>query len=153
MQKIIGAERAATDEPSWLTVEQFARVTVSSEDPGAPVEAALESGGGGWRAAEPGEQSLRITFDGPRAIRTVEVVFEEAEHERVQEFLLEWSNDGGQSFRPIVRQQFTFSPGGATRESERYQVSLTGATDLRIRIVPDISGRPHPATLRALRVG
>ena len=43
-------------------------------------------------------------------------------------------------YREILRQQYTFSPPGATREVEDYVVNLHGVTVLELRIVPDIAG-------------
>ena len=53
--------------------------------------------------------------------------------------MLRWSGDGGRSYREILRQQYSFSPTGATREVEDYAVNLQGVTVLELRILPDIS--------------
>jgi hypothetical protein len=148
-----GQRGPETEQPGWLPLEELAEATISSEDPSAPLEAALVGGtGGGWRAATPGEQSLRIHFDQPQNITLIHLVFDETEHERVQEFALQWSDDRGRTFHPVVRQQFSFSPSGATREIEDYTVNLRAVTDLDLHIVPDVSGRPRFATLTALRL-
>ncbi len=47
--------------------------------------------------------------------------------------------DGDDSYREIVRQQYTFSPPG-TAEVENYRVDLDGVTALELRIVPNIGG-------------
>ena len=79
--------QAASTEPNWLRVEELAEVSVSSEDANRPIEFALVPGAGsGWRAATPGEQSVLIRFDEPQAIRLIQLRFDEAEHQRVQEF-------------------------------------------------------------------
>lgn len=140
-------------EAHWLALEEVAEVVVTSEDANTPIEAALIEGSGShWRAAESGEQSIFIRFDQPQDIHLVHVVFDETEHARVQEFALQWSNDGGRTFQPVVRQQFSFSPSGATRETENYRVNLPGLTEVRLHIVPDISGGSHVATLTKLRM-
>jgi hypothetical protein len=137
----------------WLAVDQIAQIEVTSEDPAHPVDAALvERPGGGWRASQPGEQIVRLVFDEPRAIKLIRLVFDEREQERVHEFTLRWSSDHGLTFRQIVRQQFSFSPSGATRELEEYVVDLSAATDLELRIVPDVSHRPVVASLREFRI-
>jgi hypothetical protein len=134
-------------------LEDVAQVEVSSEDPDWPIEGALlEDGTAGWRAAHPGEQRLRIRFDAPHAVSHVHVVFDETDHARVQEFALRWSDDGGRTFRALIRQQFSFSPGGATREVEDYSLTLSGVTDLELHLVPDISNPRVVATLTALRL-
>ncbi|MBL8486330.1 MAG: hypothetical protein JNK22_04525 [Rhodocyclaceae bacterium] len=152
---IIGHETPAAPEPhdQWLDLDLLARVEVSSEEWDHPVEAALLPGrDGGWRAAEAGEQILRILFDDPRSVRRVLLVFEERDRERTQEFVLRWSGDGGRSYRDLVRQQFNFSPWGSVREVEDYGLDLTGVTGLELRVVPDISRGHARATLASLRL-
>jgi hypothetical protein len=137
----------------WLPLDENAEIEVSSEDPEWPIEGALlQETTRGWRAAHVGAQSLRIHFDQPQALRTIHLEFEETEQERLQEFVLQWSDDGGHTFRPIVRQQFSFSPAGATREVEHYAVDLMGVTDVVLHVTPDISDRPAVASLAALRL-
>jgi hypothetical protein len=147
------AAEAADAPQHWVAVEQIAEVEVSSEDPQWPVDGALIEGSErGWRAAAPGEQKLHIRFDQPRPLSLIHLAFHEAEHERVQEFALAWSSDGGRVFQPLVRQQFVFSPGGATRETEDYAVRLENVTNLALHIIPDMSRRPVVATLAELRI-
>jgi hypothetical protein len=46
-------------EQVWLDLEETAKVEVTSEDPGSPVESALVSGKGPrWRATQRGKQML-----------------------------------------------------------------------------------------------
>ena len=71
---------------------------------------------------------------------------------QVQQFVLRWSPDGGQSYQEIVRQQFNFSPPQAAREIEEYDVDLDEVTVLELRIVPDISHGSARASLTQLRV-
>ena len=53
-------------EQKWLDLEEVAKVEVTSEDPSFPLETALVSGKRpGWRAAQRGEQIIRIIFDKP----------------------------------------------------------------------------------------
>jgi len=79
-------------------------------------------------------------------------LFREDQRQRTQEFLLRWSSDGGTSYRGIVRQQYTFSPPGTTRELEDYAVDLAGVTALELRIIPDIGGGEALASLAQLRI-
>ena len=131
------------DEEEWLDLERLARVEVSSEDGSHPVEAALVRGArDGWRAAASGEQVLRLLFDEPQRLRRISLLFLEEERARTQEFVLRWSPDGGQTFREVVRQQYNFSPAGATREAEDYGVALEGVTALELVIKPDVGGGP-----------
>jgi len=121
----------------WLDLERVARVEVTSEDASHPIESALlPEAESGWRAAQPGEQTIRLIFDQPQRLRRIWLLFIEPETPRTQEFVLRWSPDG-RSFQDIVRQQWNFSPGGATREAEDYHVELSGVTALELTIIPD----------------
>lgn len=150
-KRIIGDASAA--EPGWLDLERLAQVEITSEDGGYPIESALIPGAGpGWRAAQPGEQTIRLLFDAPLRLTRVHLVFDAGELERTQEFVLRWSPDGGQSYREILRQQYNFSPPGVAREVEDYDIDLDGVTALELRIVPDISGGATRASLAQLRL-
>ena len=138
---------------SWLDLQGLARVELTSENAEYPIEAALiPSAGPGWRAAQAGEQTIRLLFDEPQRIRHIHLLFQEDQQARTQEFVLRWSPDGGQSYREILRQQYTFSPPGMTRECEDYAVDLAGVTALELRIVPDISGGDIRASVAQLRI-
>jgi hypothetical protein len=143
----------AAAEPGWLDLEHLVEIEITSEDVDHPIESALiPRMGSGWRAVQPGEQTIRLRFDEPLRIKRIRLVFHEDEQERTQEFVLRWSPDGGQSYREIVRQQYNFSPLEAAREIEDYNVDLDGVTALELRIVPDISGGSAHASLAQLRV-
>ncbi len=140
-------------EPGWLDLERLAQVEITSEDVGYPIESALIPGAGpGWRAAQPGEQTIRLLFDEPLRLRRIHLVFHEDEQERTQEFVLRWSADDGQSYREILRQQYNFSPPEGAREVEDYDLDLDGVTALELKIVPDISGGGARASLAQLRL-
>jgi hypothetical protein len=130
-----------------------ARVRLTSEDAAWPIESALkeDQSGKGWKAAQAGAQTIWIDFAGPQPIQEIQLRFEATER-RTQEFVLLHSNDGGRSYREIVRQQFNFSPEAAPAEDETYFPRLTGVTGLKLTIIPDISGGDARATLRALRI-
>ena len=148
-----GPGEVAAAEPGWLNLEHLAQVEITSEDVGYPIESALIPGtGSGWRAAQPGEQTIRLLFDEPLRLKRIHLVFQEDEKERTQEFVLRWSPDGGQSYREIVRQQYNFSPPEALSEVEDYDVDLDGVTALELKIVPDISGGSAQASLAQLRL-
>jgi len=148
-----GPRDVAAAEPGWMDLEHLAQVEITSEDVDHPIESALIPGtGSGWRAAQPGEQTIRLLFNEPLRLKRIHLVFQEDEQERTQEFVLRWSPDGGQSYREILRQQYNFSPPGAAREVEDYDVDLDGVTALELRIVPDISGGSTRASLAQLRV-
>lgn len=148
-----GPTRApAPEEVSCLDLASLARVEVTSEEPSHPVEAALLPGvQSGWRAAAPGKQTVRLLFDSPQQLRRIRLRFEEPTMERSQEFVLRWSVDGT-AFRDVVRQQWNFSPAGATTETEEYQVDLHNVAVLELTIMPDLDGGEARATLAELRL-
>ena len=154
MQKRLVRTQTRTQAPgSWLDLEELADVELTSENAAHAIESALTPGeGAGWRAAERGTQSIRLLFHAPQRVRRIRLRFDEAETERTQEFVLRWSPDGGQSYRDIVRQQYTFSPAGATSEVEELTVDLAGVTALELTIMPDQRGQVH-ASLAEWRVG
>src|SRR5690242_3911676 len=149
-------KRLATNPPvvqarseRWLDIEHAATVEVTSEDKDFPVESSLSTEHGrGWRAAEPGAQTIRLLFDQPQEIRRISLMFEEDEVKRTQEFVLR----SGGPFREIVRQQWNFSAPSSTREAEEYRVELSDVTILELTIVPDISGGAACASLKGLRL-
>jgi hypothetical protein len=148
-----GPGKVAAVEPGWIDLERLAQVEITSEDVDHPIEWALVPGrGSGWRAAQPGEQMIRLRFDKPLRLKRIWLVFHEDEQERTQEFVLRWSPDGGQAYREIVRQQYNFNPPQATHEIEEYDVDLDGVTALELRIKPDISGGSTRASLEQLSV-
>jgi hypothetical protein len=137
----------------WLNIERAAMVEITSEEKDYPVEAVFISGETqGWRAAEPGPQTIRIVFDQPQKLKRISLVFEEKETARTQEFVLRWSPDGEGSFREIVRQQWNFGPAETIREVEEYQVELSDVTVLELTIVPNTSGGNARASLKSLRL-
>jgi hypothetical protein len=137
----------------WLDLEPLIQIEVTSEDAAHPIESALvHTGAQGWRAEGPGEQTIRLLFDGPAQLRGVRLVFREELQDRTQEFVLRWSADGGHMYQEIVRQQYTFRPPGTVREIEEYAVDLGGVTTLELRIVPDIGGGDAVASLERMRL-
>jgi hypothetical protein len=147
------SKEPSSPDQDWLDLELLAQVEITSEDAGHPIESALTAGGGpGWLAGEPGEQTIRLVFDEPQALRQIQLVFEEERRERTHEFVLRWSGDGGRSFREILRQQYTFSSPGAIREVEDYDINLQGVMVLELGIVPDISRGDARASLALLRL-
>jgi len=153
LKRIIGQGEIAPANQHWLNLDALAQVEVTSEDAAHPIESGLLPGtASGWRAAEPGPQTVRLVFDQPQRIARLHLEFHEEELERTQQFVLRWSSNGGQSYREIVRQQYNFSPPGTTREREDYPVDLDGVTTLELNIVPDISGGPARASLAQFRL-
>lgn len=140
-------------DDAWLDLERLAEVEVSSEDPEHPIESALvPNQERGWVAAEPGPQVVRIIFDEARSLRRIWIRFAEPAAERTQEFTLHWQPADGSGAREIVRQQWSFSPAGATQETEDYRVELSGVAQLELSIVPDLRGGEARASLESLRL-
>ncbi len=150
-KKVIRPDRISQRPRSkreWLDLEEIARVEVTSEDPHFPIEFALSAGGRpGWRAAEKGQQIVRIVFDIPRTLRRIRLEFSETEIERTQEFTLRWSAEIDGQFTEIVRQQWNFSPQGSTHEVEDYQVQLENLSTLELTLKPDLTANHAFASL------
>jgi hypothetical protein len=136
----------------WLNLEALAEVEITSETAAHPIESALLPGASGWRAATPGKQTIRLLFSEPQPLQRIWLSFVEPLAERTQEYVLRWSPDGGRSFREIVRQQWNFSPAGATSETEDHRVELPAVTVLELHIIPDTAGGNGVASLAQLRL-
>jgi hypothetical protein len=135
-----------------LDIAQIASVEISSEDAQHPFENALQGGkGGGWKAADPGPQVIRLNFDHPQSIRRIRLEFREQTRERSQEFALFASSAAFQK-RQLVRQQWTFSPGGSAIEVEDYSLDLTGVLSLELEIDPGRHDKQAIATLESLTI-
>jgi hypothetical protein len=80
----------------------------------------------------------------------VSLEIEETQTDRTQELQLSVSSDGGQTYRELLRQEYTFSPGGATFEREEWALGGEAVTHLRLWIKPDKGGRPGRASLTSL---
>lgn len=140
-------------EQNWLNIAHLAQVEITSEDPVYPIESALTSGDStGWRATQSGKQTIRILFDEPQRVNRVHLQFDENTQPRTQEFAILWSSVDERSYHEILRQQFTFSPPGTTREVEDYFVNLTGVKVLELQIVPDINNSNALASLTNLQI-
>lgn len=154
-KRVITEDRqpAASADGEWLDLEQLAELEISSEDAAHPIESALMPGdSSGWQAAGPGKQTIRLLFAKPRHVRRIRLKFVETSTERTQEYVLRWSPDRGESFREIVRQQWNFSPQGATSETEDHRVDLPGVTQIELTIKPDIGGGKAVASLAEMRL-
>ena len=146
-------QEGAGSECNWLNLEELAEVEITSEDAAHPVESALVAGNTtGWRAAEPGDQTIRLLFNHPQQLKRIWIYFVELETERTQEYVLRWSSDNGLSFREIVRQQWNFSPPSTTNEIEDHRVELPATQILELSIKPDISNGTAVASLACMRL-
>jgi hypothetical protein len=140
----------------WRDLERIARIEMTSEDEAFPIEHAIgKTTTTGWKASSPGPQVIRLHFDEPLAIRRIELRFIDRAAERSQEFAIFAKGDDG-TLREIVRQQFSFSPGGSTEEIEDYALALAGVTVLELQIDPDRSHDPahskNYASIQSLKI-
>lgn len=153
-QPLRAGDRTCEDTTTWLDLQAIARLHASSEEATHRIDDVLSTDVGTyWRAAAPGPQLIEMHFDPPRNLARIRLVFVEEERPRTQQFTIDWSSRRGEARGEVVRQQFNFSPFGATREVEDYRVELRDVETLRIRLIPDIGGRPAFATLAHLQVG
>jgi hypothetical protein len=155
MRKRISSQPHRVSPPGntgWLDLEALAQVEVTSEDAAHPIESALLTiGATGWRAQSPGEQTIRLLFEVPQRLRRIRLLFREEKEARTQEFILRWSPTADGSPRDVVRQQYHFSPAGATEELEEYRVELEDVAALELTIIPNLSGGSY-ASLAQLRL-
>jgi hypothetical protein len=137
-----------------IEVARVASVQVSSEQNDHPIDHVFDGsrgpGGSRWIADGPGEQTVILVFDAPQTITRVVVEVEEVEVSRTQELSVSVSDDGGRTYRNLVRQEFNFSPPGTTFEREIWSVAAARVTHLRLEIKPDKGGRIGLATLTSL---
>lgn len=144
---------APSDREHRLDLSTTALVEVTSEEQDYPIESALILGESkGWRAAEPGTQTIRLIFDRPQKLKRISLVFEETKTSRTQEFVLRWSAERQGTRQEIVRQQWNFSPPHTITEVEDYRVDLSEVTVLEMTITPDVAGGLARASLNSLAV-
>jgi hypothetical protein len=145
------ADASLPSTREWLDLQELASAEISSEDAQHPFENALQPGKGGWRAADPGPQVIRLNFDRPQAIRRIRVEFREASRERSQEFSLV-ATSGADQKKEVVRQQWTFSPGGSALEVEDYTVDLPAVVSLELKIDPGRHDHQAIASLESILI-
>jgi hypothetical protein len=143
----------AADE---IDIASCATIAYSSEDPAHPVEHLLDGRAGPgatrWISARPDvSEQIVVEFDQPQTISRLVYEVEEAVRERTQEVRVEVSEDGGRTYRQVLVQEYTFSPGGATYQREEQRLTLHQVSHLRLTIVPNKNGS-GTATLTSLRL-
>ena len=154
---LIGGDPDRTSAlPGEIDLAADAVLSYASEHPDHPVENIIDHQDGPpgtrWEAAAADTpQVLSIEFDEPRSIARLHYEVAETTAERTQEVRFEASTDGGQSYRQVLVQEYNFSPGGATFQSEDLTLNLSGLTHLRLTIVPNKQGSGR-ATLTSLRL-
>lgn len=145
-----------SDKAGRIYIPEVATVLVTSEAAEHPVDCLFDDhdgpGGTRWVAAVDGEQVLIIAFDTPQTIQEVGLETEELQASRNQVLTLSLSQDGGRTYREILRQEFNFSPPGTTFERERWIVPATMVSHLRVTIRPDKGGKLGRASLTSLTI-
>ncbi len=134
-----------------------ARPTWQRHDSSSTTKEARYDGRGGpggtrWVASVDGERALILAFDTPQTIREVGLETEESQASRTQVLTLSLSQDGGRTYREILRQEFNFSPPGTTFERERWAVPAASVSHLRVTIRPDKGGNLGRASLTSLTI-
>jgi uncharacterized protein (DUF736 family) len=150
-KRVVGLNSTAAGnklDQGHLDLGQIATVEVTSENPEFPIEAVFNpKEGAGWRAAEKGEQRIRIIFDEPVSLRRIQLTFHETERDRTQEIAIRWSSSAGGPTMEILRQRWNFSPSGSTTEREDFTVDLRSVSVLELVIQPDVSENGAVASL------
>jgi hypothetical protein len=137
----------------WLNLDALASVEVTSENREFPIEnALLPARESPWRAAEPGEQTIRLLFDQPQPVHRIRLQFDNPYRECTQEFVVRWAAHSEGPFQEIVRQQWNFSPPNSVRELEDYRVNLDKVSVLELSITPDIRDPSALASLSQMRL-
>jgi hypothetical protein len=148
-----GTSISLSSPGSWLDIQRIASGELSSEDPQHPFERALRTDSAdGWRALDPGPQLIRLRFDSPQAIRRIYLQFREEEVIRSQEIAL-FATSKMSPRKELVRQQWVFSPQGATTEVENYFFDLSGVTVLELEIDPGRHDKHVFASLQSIQIG
>ena len=133
--------RRAMAEAHKLPLTSLAEVQATSEEAGHPILFAFDdsngSGATSWKAGTPGEQTITVSFRQPCRLAKVTMQVEERQVTRTQEVQLAVSTDGGLTYRELLRQEFAFSPDGATWEDETWAVQQEQVTHVRLVIKPD----------------
>ena len=93
-----------------------------------------------------------VAFRQPCGLKGVTLEAEEREVARTQEVQLTLSTDGVLTYREALRQEFTFSPDGATSEHENWKVLQDGVTHGCLMIKPDTGRRDVYATLTSFNL-
>jgi hypothetical protein len=148
-----GTSGGLSSPGTWFDIEQAATVELSSEDPQHPFERALRAENAErWKASHPGPQLIRLRFDSPQPIRRIHLQFREEEVSRSQEIAL-FATSKISPRKELVRQQWVFSPQGATTEVEDYFFNLTDVTVLELEIDPGKHDKQVFASLQSIQIG
>jgi hypothetical protein len=93
-----------------------------------------------------------VQFREPTAVSRLKVVCSEHEQSRTQEMTVWASVHRGEEHHEVLRQQFNFSPDGATEEVEEYSLNLHAVSAIHLRIIPSVDGAPAVVRVNELRL-
>lgn len=146
----------STVEAPPVAILLLGTVHASYEADGHAIELAFDHdqgpGATHWKAGKPGVQTITVDLVQPCTVKEVSMEVEEREVARAQEVQLAVSSDNGQTYRECVRQEFNFSPDGATWEKETWYLSQHQVTNVRLVIKPDKGRQDVYATLTAFEL-
>ncbi len=138
---------------SWLDLEKIATAELSSEDGEHSFEHVLRPDtSNGWRASTPGPQIIRLCFKEAQVVRRIRLQFREERVDRTQEIAL-FATTQNLPGKELVRQQWVFSPRGATTEVEDYFFDLKGVLSIELQIDPGRHDKQAFATLESIQIG
>jgi hypothetical protein len=129
------------DDIEWLDLDEVAVVTIVSGGRQMPRPSGI------WSINAPGEQLIEIRFHEPTSVSHLRLISSEIEQDRTQEITVWASLNRGEQHRELLRQQFNFSPNGATEEIEEYAPRLAAVSAIQLRVVPSIDGRKAVARI------
>jgi hypothetical protein len=70
----------------------------------------------------------------------------------MQEFTLQWSTDQTDALRPLIQQQWNFSPTGSIIQIEDHEVNLYGVWKLHLIVRPEIKRGSAVTTIASWRL-
>jgi len=123
------------EDIQWLDLDEVAEVTIVNGGRRMPRSSGI------WSIDAPGEQMIEIRFHEPTYVSHLRLISSEIEEDRTQEITVWASLNRGEQHRELLRQQFNFSPNGATEQIEEYSPWLDAVSAIQLRVVPSIDGR------------
>jgi len=158
MRKRLMSERVShcAGRPHEIDVASLATFRYSSESPLHPLEHLIDgrcgSGGTRWTGAHADSiEYIELEFEPPQEISRLIYEVEECHVARTQQVCVEVSVDHGRVYHEVLRQDYNFSPKGATFQHEELTLEPRPLTHVRLTIVPNKDGSGI-ATLTSLQL-
>lgn len=157
-KRLLGGRDASSAVCPSSEIDLLACATIlySSEDSDHPIDLLFDgrSGRGATHWSSERESTIEeivLEFDQPVYVTRVVFDAEEREAERTQQVTMEFSSDGGKTYRGGLVQEYTFSPNGATYQREELSFNPRTVTHLRFIVTPNKGGAGR-ASLTSLRL-